>query len=77
MTSEPTTKTIFIATGLSFSIAVAVLIAAVLPAEFGIDPLGAGKRLGLLDLYAADSELVSSGPQTENYRSHDLSLIHI
>ena len=74
MNSEPTTKTIFIATGISFSIAVAILIVAVLPAEFGIDPLGAGKRLGLLDLYAAGSELVSSRPQTKNYLSHDIDI---
>ena len=44
MNSEPTTNTVFIASGISFSIAVAILIVAVLPAEFGIDPLGAGKR---------------------------------
>ena len=74
MNSEPATKTIFIATGISFSIAVAILIVAVLPAEFGIDPLGAGKRLGLLDLYAAGSELVSSRPQTKNYLSHDIDI---
>ena len=74
MTSEPTTKTIFIATGVSFSIAVLVLIVAVLPAEFGIDPFGTGKRLGLLDLYATDSELVSSRPQTKNYLIHNIDI---
>lgn len=31
--------------------ATAVLVTTVLPAEFGVDPLGTGRRLGLLDLY--------------------------
>lgn len=33
----------------------AVLVTAVLPAEFGLDPLGTGRVLGLLDLYASQS----------------------
>ena len=45
MTSNPTTKSIVITTAISFSIAVIVLIGAVLPAEFGIDPLGTGKGI--------------------------------
>ena len=36
-------------------VAVAVLVTTVLPAEFGIDPLGTGRALGLLDLYASES----------------------
>ena len=35
------------ATGISLIIAAAILVAAVLPAEFGIDPTGIGKTLGL------------------------------
>lgn len=35
------------ATGISLIIAAAILITAVLPAEFGIDPTGIGKTLGL------------------------------
>ena len=34
-------------------VAAAVLFAAILPAEYGIDPLGTGRALGLLDFYNA------------------------
>jgi len=33
----------------------AVLVTTVLPAEFGLDPVGTGRVLGLLDLYASES----------------------
>jgi hypothetical protein len=33
----------------------AVLVTIVLPAEFGVDPVGTGKALGLLDLYASET----------------------
>lgn len=33
----------------------AVLVTAVLPAEYGVDPVGTGEALGLLDLYASES----------------------
>lgn len=36
-------------------IAAAVLVTIILPAEFGIDPVGTGRALGLLDLYASES----------------------
>ena len=39
----------------SFLTATAVLVTTVLPAEFGIDPIGTGRALGLLDLYASES----------------------
>lgn len=39
----------------SLVIATAVLVTTVLPAEFGIDPVGTGRALGLLDLYASES----------------------
>ena len=32
-----------------------VLVTIVLPAEFGIDPVGTGRALGLLDLYASET----------------------
>ena len=34
-------------------VATAVLLTAILPAEYGVDPLGTGRPLGLLDLYNA------------------------
>ena len=39
----------------ALGVAAIVLVTAVLPAEFGIDPTGAGKALGLLALYDADA----------------------
>ena len=74
MTSNPTTKSIAITTAISFSIAVLVLIGAVLPAEFGIDPLGTGKALGLLDLYVTDTTHTSSTEQTDDYVTHDIEI---
>ena len=74
MTSNPTTKSIAITTAISFSIAVLVLIGAVLPAEFGIDPLGTGKALGLLDLYVTDTTHTSSTAQTDDYVTHDIEI---
>lgn len=44
-------KSIFIA----LLIAVVVLLTAILPAEYGIDPLGAGKLLGFSKLYIKDA----------------------
>ena len=37
-----------------------VLIVAVLPAEYGVDITGAGRALGLLDLYAAEGAVTES-----------------
>ena len=48
-------KKIAIASVVAFMVASVVLVAAVLPAEFGVDPLGTGKALGLLALYDADA----------------------
>jgi hypothetical protein len=39
----------------ALAVAAVVLVAAVLPAEFGRDPLGTGRALGLLALYDADA----------------------
>ena len=41
------------ATALAAVVATLALLAIVLPAEYGIDPLGTGRATGLLDLYAA------------------------
>lgn len=46
----PELKTLCVATGVAFLIALAVLVLAVLPAEYGIDPTGAGRKLGLTAL---------------------------
>ena len=44
----PSTRTILIATAAALTLAAAVLLAVVLPAEYGLDYLGAGRALGLV-----------------------------
>ena len=55
------------ATAVAFAIALVVLVVAVLPAEYGIDPLGTGRALGLTALAgkndAAASAPAAPGPQ--------------
>jgi hypothetical protein len=48
-------RQIAIASLCALVVATIVLVTAVLPAEFGKDPLGTGKALGLLALYDADA----------------------
>jgi len=48
--SPPSSKNILIASAVAFAVAVVVLLIAILPAEFGVDPLGAGEALGLTAL---------------------------
>jgi hypothetical protein len=54
------------ATLVALAAAALVLVTAVLPAEYGIDPLGTGRVLGLLDLFAAGEEAnaAASAPAT-------------
>jgi hypothetical protein len=46
--------------------AAVILVAIVLPAEYGIDPTGAGKALGLNALYVAGSETDDAPPTINN-----------
>ena len=62
-------KKIIRAVVLSMVVGTAILVVAVLPAEYGIDPIGAGKLLGFSKLYipaetAADNLATSSTTQT-------------
>ena len=50
----PSVKTIVKATVLALLVAAALLVTAILPAEYGIDPLGTGKALRLTDLSKAE-----------------------
>ncbi len=43
------------ATLVALAVSGALLVTIVLPAEFGVDPLGTGRALGLLDLYGSES----------------------
>ena len=53
--APPTRKRLLAATAIALAVAAVVLVAAVLPAEYGIDPLGTGRALGLTALYEADA----------------------
>ena len=71
------------ATAVAFVVGAIVVVAAVLPAEYGVDPTGVGTRLGLLrppEARAAPA-LVATGPAdnvllraTEPFRSDDTEL---
>jgi hypothetical protein len=52
----PSTAKILTATFIAAVVAAIILVVAVLPAEYGIDPLGTGKALGLMDLANASEK---------------------
>ncbi len=58
----PTPAQLWKATGIAVLVAVSVLLVAVLPAEYGIDPTGIGRKLGLGKLAAASVEARSLVP---------------
>jgi hypothetical protein len=49
-------RSLIVATVVALVTAAAILVAFVLPAEYGIDPLGTGRALGLMDLAGATGE---------------------
>jgi hypothetical protein len=51
---------------LALAIAGLVLLLAVLPAEYGIDPIGAGKMLGLTKLHSAAPAVSATSPAAKN-----------
>jgi hypothetical protein len=55
MPTPPSRKRLAVATGVAIGVATLLLFVAVLPAEYGIDPLGTGKALGLTDLFEASA----------------------
>jgi hypothetical protein len=63
--TAPSGKTLLIATATALVVAAIVLVTAVLPAEYGIDPLGIGRATGLTDLFAAGAgEEAAASPAT-------------
>lgn len=54
-TEAPSARNILIATAIAFVVGLAVLFIAILPAEFGADPLGTGRLLGLNALSAEEN----------------------
>lgn len=75
ITATISRRSIAKATAVAFVVAMIVLVTAVLPAEYGIDPLGTGRATGLLDLYQAGSAPIlpaEGGPvtvQADSYRT--------
>jgi hypothetical protein len=53
--AAPSGRRLVKATLIALVVAAIVLVTAVLPAEFGIDPLGTGRALGLNELFAANA----------------------
>jgi hypothetical protein len=54
----PSGQRIALSVGLAFVVGVIVLVVAVLPAEYGIDPTGIGRALGLTELNAPASRTI-------------------
>jgi len=65
--APPSPRKILLATGAALVVAAAILVVAVLPAEYGIDPLGTGKALGLDALARAGSATIA--PRVEGFKT--------
>ena len=52
---EASRRALLIATASALSAAIVILVIAVLPAEYGVDPTGIGNRLGFARLYGAEA----------------------
>lgn len=50
---------------ISFVIGLALLVTAIMPAEYGIDPIGVGKVMGFNELYEAQNEKAEEAPKPE------------
>jgi hypothetical protein len=61
----PSMAKIVTATVTALIVAVVILIVVVLPAEYGIDPLGTGRKLGLMDLAKASEPSGRGGAVSE------------
>jgi len=78
----PSNKSLVRASLVALAIACALLVGAILPAEYGIDPTGVGETLGLTALHAADAngataEATARGPLLKSetpYRTNSLTV---
>lgn len=59
----PSTRNLVRATVVAVAVAALVLVTIVLPAEYGLDPLGTGKAFGLMVLTAPITESVPTSPE--------------
>jgi hypothetical protein len=55
MPAAPSKRRLAVATAVAIAVAALLLFVAVLPAEYGVDPLGTGKALGLTALFEASA----------------------
>lgn len=67
-------RSILAATGAALLVAVLVLSTAVLPAEYGLDPLGTGRLLGLTALSEGEAGAISPQPAEYKIDSTDFEL---
>lgn len=70
---QPSARKILAATGAALVAAAVVLATAVLPAEYGIDPLGTGRFLGLSALSEGTTGAIS--PQPAEYQIDDVEFV--
>jgi hypothetical protein len=69
----PSTKSLIKATGVAALIGLLVLITAILPAEYGIDPTGLGQKMGLTMLSQAEAAEAAS-PEADSSSDNLLAL---
>lgn len=55
--NPPSSKNIIIASSIAFVVAILLLVSTIMPAEFGVDPLGTGQLLGLNALSRTDDPI--------------------
>jgi len=80
MHSGPSRAKILAATAVALVVAAVVLVVAVLPAEFGVDPLGTGARLGLTGLASVEEDgalTVARGVNTAQPAAYKVDTIEI
>jgi hypothetical protein len=68
-TLAPSRRQLLIGTLVALIVAGVVLVTVILPAEYGVDPIGAGRLLGLTDM-AAESDEVSAQLMHEHERRY-------
>ncbi|MEM9764162.1 MAG: transmembrane anchor protein [Pseudomonadota bacterium] len=67
----PTPAQLLRSTGIALVAAVAILVTIVLPAEYGIDPTGAGRVLGLTEMGEIKSELAEEAEEDRELHGGD------
>ncbi len=71
----PTSQQLRRATILAVVVAASLLLTAVLPAEYGVDPTGMGRRLGLTQMGRLKQELAREAK--EDARADSLALLRL